>query len=115
MKEVMAAQDGLYTLVVKHSDGTLEPRVIGAIMDYAFAPDDAGAVIEKMGAPSTRIVSLTVTEGGYNLHPVTGDFDADNPAVVRDLEPGAAPRTTFGLVVEALPRRREGRQRAGRR
>ena len=109
MQEVMDAQDGLYTLVVKESDGTLEPRVIGAITDYLFAPDDPEAVIEKMAARSTRIVSLTVTEGGYNLHPVSGDFDADSPAVARDLEAGATPGTTFGLVNEALRRRKERR------
>jgi mannitol 2-dehydrogenase len=105
MKEVMDAQDGLYTLVVKHGDGTYEPRVIGAIVDYLFAPDDPEAVIERLAAEGTRIVSLTVTEGGYNLHHVTGDFDAGNPAVARDLEPGATPLTTFGLVTEALRRR----------
>ena len=76
MKEVLDAQDGLYTLVIKHSDGTYEPRVIGSITEYLFAPDDPEAVIEKMAAESTRIVSLTVTEGGYNLHHVTGEFDA---------------------------------------
>jgi mannitol-1-phosphate/altronate dehydrogenase len=71
MKEVLAAQDGLYTLVVKHSDGTYEPRIIGSIVEYLFAPEDPEAVIEKMAAPGTRIVSLTVTEGGYNLSDVT--------------------------------------------
>jgi mannitol 2-dehydrogenase len=64
-------------------------------------------VIEKLGAEATRIVSLTVTEGGYNINDVTGEFDAANPDVVHDLEPGATPRTTFGLITEALRRRRE--------
>jgi mannitol 2-dehydrogenase len=107
MKEVLEAQDGLYTLVLKHSDGTYEPRVIGSIVAYLFAPDDPEAVIEKMAAPSIRIVSLTITEGGYNISDVTGEFDAANPDVVRDLAPGAVPRTTFGLITEALRRRRE--------
>jgi mannitol 2-dehydrogenase len=107
MKEVLDAQDGLYTLVLKHSDGTYEPRVIGAIVEYLLAPDDPEAVVEKMAAESTRIVSLTVTEGGYNVHHVTGEFDAENPDVVHDLQPGATPRTTFGLITEALRRRRE--------
>jgi mannitol 2-dehydrogenase len=107
MKEALDAQDGLYTLVVKHGDGTYEPQVIGAITEYLFAPDDPEAVIEKLADPSTRIVSLTVTEGGYNLDHVTGEFDATNPDVVRDLEPGATPRTTFGLITEGLRRRRE--------
>jgi len=107
MKEVLDAQDGLYTLVVKHPDGTYEPRVIGAITEYLFAPDDPEAVIEKLADEATRIVSLTVTEGGYNIDDLTGEFDAANPDVVRDLEPGATPRTTFGLVTEALRRRWE--------
>ena len=50
MKEVLKAQDGLYTLVLKHSDGTYEPRVIGSIVEYLYAPDDRRAVIEKMAA-----------------------------------------------------------------
>lgn len=107
MKEVLDAQDGLYTLVLKHPDGTYEPRVIGSIVEYLLAPDDPEAVIEKLVAASIRIVSLTVTEGGYNLHAVTGEFDTTDPDVVHDLEPGARPRTTFGLITEALRRRRE--------
>jgi mannitol 2-dehydrogenase len=107
MAEVMAAQDCLYTLVVKHSDGTLEPRVVGSIVEYLLAPDDPEAVVAKMADEATRIVSLTVTEGGYNIDPVTGQFDAAEPDVVHDAQPGAVPRTSFGLVVEALARRRE--------
>src|SRR5438552_361255 len=106
MKEALQSQDCLYTLVVKKPDGTLEPRVIGSIVEYLLAPEDPEAVIEKMAADATRIVSLTVTEGGYNLDPVTGEFDARNPDMLRDLEPGATPRTTFGLLTEALVRRR---------
>src|SRR5690349_17581941 len=105
MEEVLAAQDGLYTLVLKHSDGTYEPRIIGSTVEYLLAPDNPEAVIEKMAAPSTRIVSLTITEGGYNLSDVTGEFDVTNPDVIGDLEPGAVPRTTFGLITEALRRR----------
>jgi mannitol 2-dehydrogenase len=107
MQEVMAAQDGLYTLVVKAPDGTLGARVIGSIREYLFAPDDPEAVIEKMASPEVRIVSLTVTEGGYNINAVTGAFIADDPGVRHDLQPGVPPRTTFGLITEALARRRE--------
>jgi mannitol 2-dehydrogenase len=107
MKEVLDAQNGLYTLVVKHGDGTYEPRVIGAITQYLFAPDDPDAVVEKLAHEATRIVSLTVTEGGYNVSDVTGEFDAANPDVAHDLRPGAPPRTAFGLITEALRRRKE--------
>jgi mannitol 2-dehydrogenase len=106
MKQVMDQQDCLYTLVLKNPDGTREGRVIGSIKEYLYAPDSPEAVIEKMVSPDVRIVSLTVTEGGYNFHHVTGEFDAGNPDVVHDLAAGAAPRTTFGLVTEAIARRR---------
>jgi mannitol 2-dehydrogenase len=106
MKEAMQTQDCLYTLVLKAPDGSWEPRIIGSIVEYLYAPDDPEAVIEKMADPATRIVSLTVTEGGYNFHPVTGEFDDTNPAVQADLAPGAVPATTFGLITEALVRRR---------
>jgi mannitol 2-dehydrogenase len=106
MRDALAAQDNLYTLVIRHSDGTWDARVIGSIVEYLFAPDDPEAAIEKMAAPATRIVSLTVTEGGYNLDAVTGDFNPSDAAVQADLRPGAAPRTVFGLVTEALARRR---------
>jgi mannitol 2-dehydrogenase len=106
MKEAMQSQDCLYTLVEKAPDGSWEPRIIGSIVQYLYAPDDPEAVIEKMADPATRIVSLTVTEGGYNFHPVTGEFDDTNPAVQADLAPGAVPATTFGLITEALVRRR---------
>jgi len=106
MQQVLDVQDGLYTLVLKHSDGTYEPRVIGSLVEYLYAPDDPEAVVEKMAAPSTRIVSLTITEGGYNVSDLTSEFDVNNPAVVADLEPGAVPQTTFGLITEALRRRK---------
>jgi mannitol 2-dehydrogenase len=106
MRDVMEDQDCLYTLVTKHADGKREGRVIGSMAEYLHAPENPEAVIEKMASEQVRIVSLTVTEGGYNFHHVTGEFDAENPDVAADLQPGAVPATTFGLVVEALSRRR---------
>ncbi len=107
MRDALQAQDGLYTLVEKSADGSWDARVVGSIVEYLLAPDDPERVVERMADPAVRIVSLTVTEGGYNIDPVTHAFVADAPEVLRDLEPGAQPATTFGLVVEALVRRRE--------
>ena len=107
MREAMHAQDCLYTLVVKNPDGSMAPTVIGSIIEYLFAPDDPEAVIERMSDPKVRIVSLTITEGGYNFNAVSGRFDETNPDVVHDLQAGAAPTTSFGLITAALDRRRQ--------
>ena len=107
MAEVMEAQDCLYTLVVKHSDGSLHPRVVGSIVDFLFAPDDPEAVLARMTDPATRIVSLTVTEGGYHVNQATGAFDDSDPAIRADLAAEGAPQTAFGFLTEALRRRRE--------
>lgn len=106
MRDALRAQDGLYTLVTKHADGGLDARVVGSLVEYLFAPDDPEVVLERLAHPNTRIVSLTITEGGYNFDQVTGEFDATSPAVVADARPGAVPATVFGYVVEALARRR---------
>ena len=107
MKDALQGQDCLYTLTLKHPDGRRDARVIGSIVEYLFAPDDAEAVIEKMADPNTKIVSLTITEGGYNFDRVTGEFDASNATVAGDLADGATPKTAFGFVTEALRRRRD--------
>jgi mannitol 2-dehydrogenase len=105
MRDVLATQDGLYTLTLRHPDGRLEPRVIGSIVKYIFAPDNPVAVLQQLAEPTTRIVSLTVTEGGYNNHPVTGKFDLGNQAIVSDAK-SSIPSSFFGLIVEGLRRRR---------
>jgi mannitol 2-dehydrogenase len=86
MRDVLRDQNGLYTLILEHPDGSRDARVIGSIVDYRYAPDDPQATIELLAAPTTRIISMTITEGGYQ---------------VRDRE------SVFGLIAEALARRRD--------
>ena len=109
-RQALAAQDHLYTLVQKHGNGRYEPRVIGAIADYLYGPEDPEAVVRRLADVSTQLVSLTITEGGYAIDDVTGQFNPRAPGIADDLEPGATPRTAIGLLVAALARRR----RAGR-
>jgi mannitol 2-dehydrogenase len=101
----MQEQDCLYTLVEKSSNGTWSPRVIGSITELIF--HDPDRAIAKMSEPNIRIVSLTVTEGGYNFDRLTGEFMPDTPSIAADLVPGATPRTFFGIVTAALRRRRD--------
>ena len=107
MRDAMRAQDCLYTLVLRHPDGRLEPRIIGSVLDYRFGPDDPAAVIDLMCDPAVRIVSLTITEGGYVKDPATGVFDPAHPDVVHDIAHPSDPRTAFSYIVQALGRRRD--------
>jgi mannitol 2-dehydrogenase len=110
MGEVLQAQDCLYTLVIKHANGERTARVIGSVVDYVFAPDDPQGVLARMTAPETRIVSLTVTEGGYHVNQITGGFDENDPSIRADIDAAragnGAPTTAFGYIVKALARRR---------
>jgi mannitol 2-dehydrogenase len=105
MQRALKPQDHLYTLVLKGTDGSVRPRVVGSISRYLHAPTDPEAVVARLTEPATRIVSLTITEGGYHVSDTTGEFEVSRD-IAADLEPGAVPRTVFGLVTEALDRRR---------
>lgn len=102
----MTTQDGLYTLSLFPPKGEASSSVVGAIVDYLFAPDDPGAVMTRLRDPAIKIVSLTVTEGGYNLDEASGEFRLDTPDIVYDLAHAETPRTVFGFIVTALAQRR---------
>tara|TARA_R110002167_G_scaffold43192_11_gene130701 strand:+ start:1105 stop:2607 length:1503 start_codon:yes stop_codon:yes gene_type:complete len=106
MQTLLAAQDYLYTLIVRHPDGTIENRVIGSLSDFLLGCDDPTAIINKMACADTKIVSLTITEGGYNFNPATGEFDFSNPDVIHDLANPQKPRLVFGYLTAALQQRR---------
>lgn len=99
-------QDYLYTLMIKHPDGTVRPQVVGALVDYVYASGNTAAAVERLADPRTRIVSLTITEGGYNFDQ-HGAFIFDRPAVRHDLAHPEAPQTVFGLLTAALRLRKE--------
>ncbi len=107
MRDALHAQDCLYTLVLKHPDGSREARVIGSLVDYLFAPDDPQAVLDRLADPGTRIVSMTVTEGGYHVNQVTGEFDPHGADVEADLAGDGLPRSVFGFITAAARMRRD--------
>lgn len=102
MADALAAQDGLYTLTLRHPDGAEDMSVIGSIRRYLHAGDGVEAVIEQLVHPDVRIVSLTITEGGY----LQGELNENR--LVREETEGdlAEPRTAFGFILAALRVRR---------
>lgn len=100
------AQDCLYTVTEYAPDGATATRIIGAMVDYRYAPDDPAAVVDLLASPAIRIVTMTLTEGGYFRDEATGAFDPTHPAIRRDVH-SLLPRTVFGLLAAALQRRRK--------
>ena len=105
--DTLVHQDGLYTLMVTESNGTLAARVIGSIIEYIFAPGNPEAALEKMADPDIKIITLTITEGGYNFNESTGEFQIEEPAIQRDLNNPENPATVSGYITQALKHRRD--------
>ncbi|WP_332719529.1 mannitol dehydrogenase family protein [Pelagibacterium mangrovi] len=104
MKTILAGQDYLSTVIEQEAGGT-SARVTAPMVDF-LDPGDGAAIIETLADPKIRIVSLTITEGGYYLD-AHGHFNSAHPEIVADAAAPEAPRTVFGLILAGLKARRE--------
>ncbi|MDQ2076035.1 mannitol dehydrogenase family protein [Marinimicrobium sp. ABcell2] len=106
VREQLAPQDGLYTLVERATDGE-RLQVIGAVQSVLVGPEDPSALVAAMASPEVKIVSLTVTEKGYCHDPATGNLNLNNPDIIHDLNNIEKPRTAVGYLVAALQKRQQ--------
>ena len=104
-RDLLAGQDWL-TTVVEQDAGHRAARVTGSMIDF-LTPGDTQAILARLADPAIRIVSMTITEGGYFIDPASGRFNPDAPAIRADAASPGAPATVFGLIAEGLRRRRE--------
>jgi mannitol 2-dehydrogenase len=104
MREALKGQDWLST-VVEQSAEKSQARVTGVMSDF-LPPMDGRAIVSALADPAIRIVSLTVTEGGYFVNPATGAFDPNHPAIAADANNPGEPKTVFGLMLAGLKARR---------
>ena len=102
----LQAQDFLTTLLELSPVGR-RVEVVGSMIDYVPIEADNGALIAQMAKPEIKIVTLTVTEGGYYIDPVSKSFDSNHPDIVYDATHPEAPKTAFGAMVAALRLRRD--------
>ncbi len=105
MRDALLAQDCLSTVIELDPAGKSARRV-GAMTGFLPVQADNAALIAAMTDPAIRIVSLTVTEGGYYVDPATGTFDPTHPDIVADAKSPDAPKTAFGAILAALRARR---------
>ena len=99
----LAEQDGLYCIREKDPSGTITHKVVGSLWDVN-APGDKAQILDWLSDPATKIVTLTVTEGGYMRQPDTGEFMSDSPVLAEEAS-RELPETAFGFLVRALQRR----------
>ena len=105
MRRGLEEQGWLYTVVEQDADGD-SLRVIGSMAGFLPIEEGNAPIVEAMRNPAIRIVSMTVTEGGYFLDPATGAFDEAHPDIQADIASPEYPRTVFGAIVAGLRARR---------
>jgi mannitol 2-dehydrogenase len=104
MRDKLAAQDYLTTVVEQDANLTAA-RVTGPMVDF-IPPSERPRLLKTLSDPAIRIVSLTVTEGGYMIDPATGRFDPSHPALRRDAQNPEDPTSVFGLILHGLRARK---------
>ena len=102
MQQKLKKQDFLTTLIELDPDGNKNCEIVGPMIDYAPVEKNNLSLINAMSDSRIRIVSLTVTEGGYFLDGENGELDFINPYIVNDINNPNSPTTVFGAIVNAL-------------
>lgn len=100
-------QEGQYTLTVCGRDGHNEAYVIPALVELYWGYRDQEAILNKIADPAIKIITMTITEGGYNQEKSTGRFMLDDEKIMHDLSAPKHPVTAFGYIAEGLRRRRD--------
>lgn len=106
MREGLQAQDFLTTLIELDPEGNQSCEVVGPMIGYVPVEKNNQKLIIAMSDSNIRIVSLTVTEGGYFLDE-NGDFNLKHPDIIHDINNPNIPKTVFGVIVSALKNRKK--------
>lgn len=104
--KALKKQENEYTLTICGRDGKDEAYRIGSLLELIWGIESPETVIAKIADKDIRIITLTITEGGYNIEKATGEFMLDDENIKHDLQKPQAPKTTFGFIAEGLRRRK---------
>lgn len=99
-------QDGEYTLTVCGRDDSIQVYQLGALVELYWGIEEQEQILDKIASKDIKIITLTITEGGYNISRQSGEFMLDNAQVAHDIQNPAKPVTAFGYVAEGLRRRK---------
>jgi fructuronate reductase len=98
-------QDCLYTTVENRPNGQ-KARIVGCLLNVLVGPEDPAALLAQLCDSETAIVTLTITEKGYNHDPASGRLNADSLEIHHDLEYPDTPQSAVGLITAALAQRK---------
>ncbi|KAK8900005.1 hypothetical protein M9Y10_002328 [Tritrichomonas musculus] len=104
----LSAQNGCYSVrVCARADGKDETYAIGGLVELIYGVKDPQSVINKLADESIKVLTMTITEGGYNMDKKTGEFDLNDPKVQHDIKDHDHPQTVFGFVAAGLRLRKQ--------
>ena len=98
-------QDFLYSVV------TLDPAqqdvgVVDVHRRALVAAEDGPEILAAVADPAHKIITLTITEPGYRLDPLTNQLDTASPDIAADLADGGVnPKTPLGQISYGLIKR----------
>lgn len=102
----LRAQNLNYSLTVCGRNGEDEVYKIGSLKELIWGVEDPEAVVRKIADNAVKIITLTITEGGYNLDKETGEFILNDEKIQHDLKKPVIPATVFGFIAEGLRQRK---------
>ena len=126
MRDYLKNNDWRYPIVAREGTDVdamdMHVQEVVTLRDMLLSFEDPAAVVRLLAAPSTKIVSLTITEYGYRVPLNEGDhklLELANQGVLDDpelsmpesIDAACAKATVFGLILAALA----ARHRLGRR
>jgi len=107
MREKLKKQDYLTTLIELDPSGNKNCEIIGSMIDYVPVKKNNEPLINAIADSNIRIVSLTVTEGGYYIDGRSGLLNINHDEIIRDIKHPKEPQTVFGAIVKALGIRKD--------
>ena len=107
LASLLNEQDCLYTVLEQSDCDETGDYIISSLLSHNILSEGCAQIMEKLTDPGTTLVTLTVTEGGYNFNDSTGEFQLSNPDIQHDLTASSGPKTFYGLIYESLRLRRE--------
>lgn len=102
--KALQRQQNIYTVTVFGRNGNNQDSVysIGSLVELIWAIENPEAALKKFADKNIKIITCTITEGGYNLNKSTGEFILDNDKIIHDLNNPTSPKTVFGYIAQGL-------------